>query len=320
MNRYARQMCLPEIGAKGQAQLSSARILVVGAGGLGATVLPALAGAGCGTIRVVDHDRVDESNLHRQTLFRMSDIGQPKATSIVRALTGLNPDCRIEPFTVRLYPALARQLVTEVDVVVDAADSIAATYALSDVCLKAGIPLVSASVLGRTGYAGGFCGSAPSYRAVFPDLPPVMANCASAGVMGPAVAMLGALQAQMTLSILLGHRPSPAGQMMSVDLANWRVSSFRFDHAPEPEVISPAIVGTSEILQTDIVIELRGEKEAPNMLAPARRMTGEDLENFDPPEGRRVVFVCATGLRAWRAAKALSRRWPNPVAVLAAGT
>lgn len=255
MTRYERQICLPEVGAQGQARLSQTSVLVVGAGGLGSAVLPLLAGAGCGLIIVVDPDRVEAGNLHRQTLYRMADIDRPKAECAARALRELNPECRVQAHVARLDPVLAQHLMPQVDVVVDAADSFAVTYALSDVCLSADVPFISASVLGRSGYVGGFCGGAPSYRAVFPDLPIKAQTCATAGVMGPVVAMLGTMQAQMTLSVLLGHDPSPLGQVITVDMAGWRVSSFRFDTAQEPEQAFPSVIAPSQITESDLVID-----------------------------------------------------------------
>ncbi|KFE34217.1 HesA/MoeB/ThiF family protein [Thioclava atlantica] len=320
MSRYARQTCLPEIGTEGQARLAQARVLVIGAGGLGASVLPLLAGAGVGALRVIDPDRVEESNLHRQTLFRMGDLGRPKAEIAAESLRALNPDCEVSPGVFRLDPANARAELARVDLVIDAADSFAVTYALSDLCHARGLPLVSASVLGRSGYAGGFCGGAPSYRAVFPDLPPALQNCASAGVMGPAVASLGALQAQMALSVLLGHVPSPLGQLVSVDLATWRFSGFRFDGAPEPGSGS-AVIALREIRPEDVVIDLRGEAEAPAPAHPrALRLSPEAVAAFQPDPGQRAVFVCATGLRAWCAATVLAARGPYETAIVAVGS
>lgn len=316
MNRYARQEILPEIGAAGQARLAAAKVLVVGAGGLGSALLPLLAGAGVGHLTVVDPDRVEASNLHRQTLYRMADLGQPKAKVAAREMRALNPDCHAQALVARLDPALARGLIATADVVVDAADSFAVTYALSDLCLVAHKPLISASVLGRAGYAGGFCAGAPSYRAVFPDLPPALQSCATAGVMGPAVALLGAMQAQMVLAVLLRHQPAPLGQMLRVDLANWQLSCFRFDAAPETS--GPEVIAAAEVLPNDLVIELRPESEAAQPAHPqAQRLSPEALH---PPAGQRVVFACTTGLRAWRAARTLSARCGNPVAILAAGS
>lgn len=317
MSRYARQICLPEVGVQGQARLAAARVLVVGAGGLGAALLPQLAGAGVGYLRVIDPDHVEESNLHRQTLFRMSDIGRPKAMVAAEALAALNPDCRIDPAILRLDPASARAEIAHVDLVVDAADAFAVTYALSDLCLLMGKPFISASVLGRMGYVGGFCSGSPSYRCVFPDLPATLANCAAGGVMGPVVATLGALQAQMVLSVLLNHDPNPLGQLISMDLQTWQLASFRFDDAPEPEHPGPMILALTEVQPDDLVIELRDAAEAPDLpLSQALRMSASELTGFAPDAGRRVVFSCATGLRAWRAARQLALRCENPTAVL----
>ena len=204
MSRYVRQMQVPGIGAVGQARLTASHVLVVGAGGLGCTVIPALAAAGVGRLTVVDPDVIELTNLHRQTLYTAADLGQPKAVAAAARARALNPECQAMALRVRLDPANTPALIDGADLVVDAADSFAVTYTLSDLCLATGKPLISASVIGRAGYAGGFCGAAPSYRAVFPDLPAQAASCASAGVLGPAVAALGAVQAQMALSVLIG--------------------------------------------------------------------------------------------------------------------
>lgn len=318
-DRYARQRCLPEIGTAGQDRIGRARVLVVGAGGLGATLLPQLAGAGVGRLWIVDHDTVALSNLHRQTLFRMGDLGRSKAQTAAAALAALNPDCRVTADPAPMTPERAADAVAAVDLVIDAADSFAVTYALSDACRVAGVGLISASVLGRAGYVGGFCGTAPSYRAVFPDLPPALGRCATGGVMGPVVATLGALQAQMALSVLAGLAPSPLGQMVRVDLAEWRMSGFRFDTAPEPDGPCPAIIGPAGICPADRLCDLRGADEAP-LFPGARRVTAIEAAALPPCPGRRTVLICASGLRAWRAAQALAARpGSGPVAILAAG-
>jgi sulfur-carrier protein adenylyltransferase/sulfurtransferase len=319
MSRYARQTCLAEVGETGQAKLASARVLVVGAGGLGATLLPLLVGAGIGHLQIVDGDTVEQSNLHRQTLFRMTDIGGFKAEVAAQALSSLNPDCQITALARHLDPYSARDVVAGADIVIDAADAFALSYALSDLCSAAQKPFLSASVLGRTGYAGGFCGRAPSLRAVFPDLPPNLQTCASAGVMGPAVAALGALLAQMCLSVILGHTPSALGQFISVDLQNWRFSGFRFDDAPEPLSVFPAIIGQANIIPTDRVFDLRDQAEAPLIAVKgAVRLNQQEIQHIAPETGRRVVLVCASGLRAWRAAHELSARGIPDIAILAA--
>ena len=303
MTRYARQMVLPEIGVAGQAKLARAHVLVVGAGGLGSAVLPLLAGAGVGRLRIIDPDVVDASNLHRQTLYRMFDLGRPKAEVAAETLAALNPDCTVSASIARLDPATGRDEVANTDLVIDAADSFAVSYALSDICLAMNSPLISASVLARRGYVGGFCAGAPSLRAVFSDPPPSAESCASAGVMGPVAATIGALQAQMALSVLLGHAPTALGQMLSLDLATWRLSGFRFDTAPEPASLSPVVVSYTDIMPQDLVVDLRDAVQPPVCPAP----------------GQRVVFVCSTGLRAWRAAAAMRIAGHADVAILGDG-
>lgn len=318
MSRYARQEILPEVGLAGQARLAAARVLVVGAGGLGATLIPALAGAGVGHLRIADPDRVEESNLHRQTLFRMADIGQPKADCAARAVLALNPDVRAEAVRARFDPDTAEALLAGVDLALDAADSHAASYTLSDACAARGLPMVSASVLGLAGHVGGFCGGGPSYRALFPDLPQSGATCATAGVLGPVVASLGAVQAQMALAVLLGLKPSPLGQLLRIDLRDWRLSQFRFDAAPEPQRRFP-FIGAAGVTAADQVVELRDEAEAPTPAIPgARRILPEALPGWQPAPGR-VVLCCRSGLRAWRAAEALAARGFTDLALLAAG-
>src|SRR5689334_12974417 len=157
MERYARQVALPEIGEEGQRRIGRATVLVVGAGGLGCAVLPYLCAAGVGHVIVVDHDVVEESNLHRQPLYRMSDLGRRKADASRAVLASLNPHVEIEAVVERLTPENARTLVERADIVVDAADRFAVTYILSDECARVGKPLVSASVIGLDGYAGVFC-------------------------------------------------------------------------------------------------------------------------------------------------------------------
>lgn len=305
MSRYSRQEILPEIGREGQARLARAHAVVAGAGGLGSTLLPLLAGAGVGRITIFDPDRVEEHNLHRQTLYRMADLGAPKAEAAARQLSAFNPEIRVDPAPCALWPGHEAATLARADLVIDAADTLAASYALSDHCHTNGTPLISASVQGRRGYAGGFCGGvAPSLRAIFPDPDPGAESCASAGVMGPAVALLGALQAQMALAVLLGHMPSPLGLMVSADLADWQLSHFRFDDASEPARPIPEILAPSQVVPEDLLIDLRQGETPPASL----------------PEERRVVFLCVTGLRAWRAARALAELGHPRVAIAAAGT
>ena len=313
-NRYQRQTMLPDIGNAGQARLRGASVLVVGAGGLGAPVLQYLAGAGIGHLTVVDPDRVAVENLHRQTIFAESDAGRPKVEAAAAYCRRLNSDVSVTARDEALTPLHAKAWVPEADVVLDCADSFAVSYMLSDAGRDAGTPLISASVAGRSGYVGGYCGGVPSLRAVFPDLPETLASCAATGVMGPVVGLIGSLQAQMALHLLLGMTPSPLGQLVQVDAATFRSSTFRFDGSPEPETVWP-FIARSEIRETDLVIELRGEAEAPVPVTPNALRSLPDV--LDPEQ--RVVLCCAAGIRAWHAAKRLAEKGPREMVLLAAG-
>ncbi|MDC0657358.1 ThiF family adenylyltransferase [Leisingera sp. SS27] len=319
MSRYARQVILPEVGAEGQERLARAHVLVVGAGGLGCPVLQYLGGAGVGRITVMDGDVVEESNLHRQVLYSAADIGSPKAEAARRHVLAANPGLQVTAQALRLDAANAEQMVAAADLVVDAADSFAVSYILSDECLRQGKVLISASALGQSGYAGGFCGGAPSLRAVFPDLPAQAATCATAGVMGPVVGMIGALQAQLVLKALLGHQPSPLGQLFVFRLEDLQVSSFRFDGAEEPEDTLP-FVSAAQILPGDTVVELRDTAEAPQPAVPqALRIARTDLPAAGLPREGRIVLCCRSGLRAWGAARDLQQAGYSDLALLAAG-
>lgn len=321
-DRYARQIIMPEVGPEGQARLARTSILVVGAGGLGCPVSSYLVGAGIGRLLLVDPDWVEESNLHRQPLYRMGDVGRLKVEAAADALAAYNPGVEIEALAFRLAPDNVAGLVARADVVVDAADSFAATYVLSDACYEAGKPLVSASIVGLSGYVGAFCGGRPSYRAVFPEMPARAADCATAGVLGPAVATLGLLQAQMALLLALGLEPSPLGRVISFDARRIGFGGFSFAGAPEPLAGSFPFIAPSQLSVGDIVVELRGVEEAPVPTAPdAIRLTVEEIDglSLDEAEGRRVVLCCRSGIRAARAASRLAARGTTDLVLMALG-
>lgn len=320
--RYARQIMLPEVGASGQARLSAARVLIVGAGGLGCPVLQYLAAAGVGSLHIIDPDRIDESNLHRQPLYRMSDLGALKVEAARAALLALNPQVIIEALAERLTPANVAHRLEPVDLVIDAADNFAVTYTLSDACLATGKYLISASVLGWSGYAGVFCGTAPSYRALFPELPERAGSCAANGVLGPAVGMLGTLEAQLALSLLLGLEAGVAGRLITVELQRLHFGGFSFLTASEPPTLWSHFIDITAVEDKDILVDLRDAAEAP-VAASSRavRRTTESLLQVDPqlPREQRIVLCCRTGLRAWRAARALAQRGYDKLALVALG-
>ncbi|HEY8052276.1 MAG TPA: HesA/MoeB/ThiF family protein [Steroidobacteraceae bacterium] len=320
--RYSRQTILAEVGDAGQARLAGAHVLVVGAGGLGCAVLEYLTAAGVGRLTIVDPDHVEESNLHRQPLYRMADLGHLKVQAAQTALQQLNPEVRIDVVAGRLGAGNAVHLVTAVDLVVDAADSFAVTYVLSDACQGASRPLVSASVLGLKGYVGVFCAGAPSYRAVFPEMPRQGGSCATAGVLGTAVGVMGTLQAHLTLAVLLDLKPPVAGRLLSVDFRTLHVAEISFGNAREPDESPLRFIDPADVTDSDVVIDLRSVTEAPRSpFAAALRTDVETLEarRVSVPSAPRVVLCCRTGVRAWRAARALTAQGHRNIALIALG-
>jgi molybdopterin/thiamine biosynthesis adenylyltransferase len=319
-DRYARQIVLSEVGPAGQAKLAAASVLVVGAGGLGCPVLQYLAGAGVGRLVIVDHDTVEETNLHRQPLYAMADIGKPKADVAALALRRFNPEIAATAVVERLTPQNVAALVAGVDVVIDSADSFAATYILSDACLAAAKPLVSASVIGMTGYAGVFCGGGPSYRAVFPDVAVDGGTCASVGVLGTAVAVVGGLQAHLALHVLLGLEPAALGRVITFDARRLAFGGFGFDGSPEPDRFVP-FIAPAAVTADDLVVDLRGLDEAPQSPFPgARRLGVDDVDAvLAEPAGRRIVLCCRSGQRALAAADRLRERGAADLALVALG-
>jgi sulfur-carrier protein adenylyltransferase/sulfurtransferase len=214
MNRYARQMILPEIGPEGQARLSRAHVLVVGAGGLGVPVLQYLAGAGVGP----DHagrwrpgGRPATCTASRFTAWTRS--ASPRRRSPPPRCAALNPDVGVSAHVDWLDPANAPALVDAADLVLDCADTFRGEPHAVGCLPRFGQAADHGLGLALSGYVAGCCGGAPSLRAIFPDLPERGATCATPGVMGPVVGTIGALQAQMALSVLLGLNPPPLGQL-----------------------------------------------------------------------------------------------------------
>ncbi|MGL1920637.1 MAG: HesA/MoeB/ThiF family protein [Hyphomicrobiales bacterium] len=320
MSRYARQEILSEFGTEGQNRLVDAHILVVGAGGLACPALQYLVGAGIGEITIVDHDVISLSNLHRQTLYREDQVGFSKAQMAVLALSKLNADCKLCPVVSTLNPSNVAELVKQADIILDCADSFAVSYILSDECMAQNRPLISASALEFSGYVGGFCGEKPSLRAVFPDLPSRAATCATSGILGSVVGTIGAMQAQMAIAHIVGITPSPLGQLVSLDLKNYRFGGFRFDQAPEPEQNILRFISETSLLKDDFIVELRGLDEAPKAIKPnALRHNISQFEQKQPlPQtNQRAVLCCHSGLRAWQAARHLQNYWDGEISLIA---
>ena len=266
----------------------------------------------------MDPDIVAVSNLHRQTLFRVGDLGLSKAMVVVNHMADLNIDCKIVPITHQLTPDNVDAYTTDVDLGIDCADNFAVSYTLSDNCLGR-LPFIHASVVGMAGYVGGFCAGSPGLRAVFPDLPDRFGNCNEDGVLGPIVGVIGSLQAQFAIGVVIGQSPSPLGQMVTYDAGANRFSGFRFDGAADPNACLQ-FISPSQVQQDDFVIDLRDASEAPLVTSNAVRAKLDAIVPDLPlADAGRVVLCCQSGQRAWIAAKKLSEFWSGPISLIAAG-
>jgi molybdopterin/thiamine biosynthesis adenylyltransferase/rhodanese-related sulfurtransferase len=218
--RYARHLTLPEVGEAGQRRLLEAKVLLVGAGGLGSPAALYLAAAGVGTLGVVDDDTVDASNLQRQILHATDRIGTPKVESARRALAGLNPDVTVVPHATRLTKANVRELLAPYDLVVDGSDNFATRYLLNDACVLLAKPNVHGSIFRFEGQATTFVpGAGPCYRCLFPSPPPpeLAPNCAEAGVLGVLPGTIGLLQATEAFKLILGVGDLLVGRLLTYD-------------------------------------------------------------------------------------------------------
>lgn len=249
MERYSRQLRLPQVGVEGQRRLQASRVLVVGAGGLGSPAAYYLAAAGVGRLRIVDHDHVDRSNLQRQILHSDARIGQAKVASAQQTLTGLNPLVEIEAIEERVSADNIERLLQDVDVVLDGSDNFPARYLLNDACVKLGKPLVYGAVQQFQGQvsvfdAGRHRGSKPCYRCLFPEPPPpeFAPNCADAGVLGVLPGVIGLLQATEVLKLVLGIGDPLSGRVLHFDALSMRFREMRLPHDPECPVCAPGRV------------------------------------------------------------------------------
>ena len=236
LRRYARHLILPEVGPEGQRRLKAARVLVVGAGGLGSPLALYLAAAGVGTLGLVDFDVVDASNLHRQILFGTPDVGRPKLAAAAERLRAMNPNLRIEPFEQRLTSANALAIVRAFDVVADGTDNFPTRYLVNDACVLEGKPNVYASVFRFEGQASIFwAAKGPCYRCLFAEPPPpgLVPSCAEGGVLGVLPGLLGTMQAAETLKLILGAGDPLIGRLVLVDALGMRFRELKIRKNPD---------------------------------------------------------------------------------------
>lgn len=231
LDRHSRHILLPQVGAEGQIRLSKARVLCVGAGGLGSPVIQYLAAAGIGHLTVVDDDEIDISNLQRQIIHRSSDVGTPKADSAKRFVNELDPNISIDSKVVRLTPENAKVLFNGHDLIIDGTDNIATRYLIDDTCVDLGITWVYGSVYRFEGQVSVFnLNGGPRYRDLFPDAPPeeLIPSCSEAGVLGVLPGLIGCFQAIEAIKIIVGIGTPLVGKLLIYDTleSNQRILTF----------------------------------------------------------------------------------------------
>lgn len=338
--RYSRHLLLPEIGIAGQEKIRAARVLVVGAGGLGSPASLYLAAAGIGTLGVIDHDRIDISNLQRQVLFDTAAIGSSKAECARTRLLALNPTINVLAHDMELRPANAMDLLARYDLVIDGSDRLATRYLVNDVCVLLAKPLVSAAIHRFEGQAMSYLpGRGPCYRCLFPKSEDgVVPNCAEAGVLGVLPGIMGALQAAEALKIVVGIGAPLRGRLLTFDALamSWHEFSFarRSDCAvcgEEPSIrnaqdsAAAGLDNSSSDIERLEPAQLQARMQRPMSAGAAATLVDvRETHEFSvshlpgainiplPELPRRLadlplhcstVFICRSGARSWAAAK-----------------
>ena len=270
--RYQRHLTLAEIGAAGQEKLKAARVLVVGAGGLGSPAALYLAAAGCGTLGLLDCDRVELSNLQRQVLFDSSDLARSKAEAGRERLASLNPEIRVVAHALELKAANVRAVFKDYDLVLDGTDRLATRYLVNDACVILGLPLVSAAIHRFEGQVMTYVpGRGPCYRCVFPQAPEgVVPNCAQAGVLGVLPGVLGTLQATEAIKLITGVGEPLLGRLLTYDALEMRFHEFSVARRPDCAVCGNA----------PSITEPRDPAPLPAVAGAVRRITAGALNEL----------------------------------------
>ena len=332
--RFARHISLQEIGLEGQRKLAASSVLVVGAGGLGSPAALYLAAAGVGTIGLVDHDRIDISNLQRQILYTTAEVGAGKAETARARLQALDPDLRVVAHDVKLAAANVADLFSRYDVILDGTDRLAVRYLVNDACVILGKPLVSAAIHRFEGQAMTYLpGRSPCYRCLYPASSDALTpNCADAGVLGVLPGVMGSLQATEAIKLLLGIGEPLLGRLLVYDALSLSFDEFRFRRRSDCAVCgdTPTITriqsDEDELLHNidewtpeQLAEELKSGREDQLLLVDVReahewaagRLPGSvhiPLATLprhvgDIPADRTPVFICAVGGRSMAACR-----------------
>lgn len=333
LKRYSRQMILPGLGLQGQEKLKTARVLMIGAGGLGCPVLQYLAAAGVGSIGIVDDDVVDISNLHRQILYTAEDAGQPKALIAQRKLAQLNPFAELTAYNERITAANAQQLIAPFDVVMDGSDNFKTRYLVNDVCRALNKPLVFGSIFKFEGQVSVFNHrGGPNYRDIFPEAPPEkeVPNCAETGVIGVLPGMVGSYMANEAIKLICGIGEILRGQLLTINALDNSVRIFRFGKIPgssylqrNQDIIQPDKAPekkSSTPMEVDLLTLNTWRRDEPGAICLIDVREAYEFEDFNigginiplaelaerlselPADKTKIVFCCQSGQRSKQAA------------------
>jgi molybdopterin/thiamine biosynthesis adenylyltransferase/rhodanese-related sulfurtransferase len=350
--RYSRHLALSEIGVAGQEKLKAAKVLVVGAGGLGSPSILYLAAAGVGTIGIVDFDKVDVSNLQRQVLFDTASIGEPKAEAAAKRLKALNPNLNVIAHQVELRASNVRDIFKDYDMVLDGTDRFATRYLVNDACVLLGKPLVSAAIHRFEGQALTYIPNrGPCYRCLFPEPPTdgLVPNCAEAGVLGVLPGVLGTIQATEAIKLITGIGEPLLGRLLTYDALGIRFDEFKFSRRDEcavcgkqPTIKEPqdaAEFCSSDVLaairrlsapelqvrlvrEPVVLIDVREPREfAAGHVADAINVPIAELQQRigELPRDQQLIFVCRSGARSLMACGIAARAGIITIAHLEGG-
>lgn len=325
--RFQRQTNLPQIGRKGQQKLQNARILCIGAGGLGSPALLYLAAAGVGRLGIVDADRIELSNLQRQVLFTEADIGKLKVDAAARHLRALNSECQIDTYPVRLSLKNSEELINQYDVIIDGSDNFATRYLVNDTCVVLNKPLVQASVQQFQGQCLVVVPNSPCYRCLFPQPPQQAPDCNSAGVLGMLPGIFGNIQALEAVKYSVGLESALTQQLLTLDGLNWQWQQLQRHIDPECAAcqqhqslqqlhgetmnseLDPSDLDTYLQQHSDaIVLDVRTAEEfADGHLETCLHIPLNELQQrlSELPQDKELIVACAHGLRSQFAVQCL---------------
>jgi sulfur-carrier protein adenylyltransferase/sulfurtransferase len=334
VSRYARQVTLPEIGEDGQRKLLDSSVLVVGAGGLGSPTAIYLAAAGVGRIGLVDFDRVDITNLHRQVLYGTSAVGRPKLEAARERLEDLNDDVRIETHETRLTSENALDIIPNYDVVIDGTDNFATRYLVNDACVMLGKPNVYGSIFRFDGQVSVFATpEGPCYRCLYPEPPPahLVPSCAEGGVLGVLPGVIGTLQATEAIKLITGVGETLAGRLLLFDALRMTFRTMKLprrceQHAPITKLIDYEEfcnrMTSTDITPAEVAERLgRGEEIVLLDVREPYEWSAGHIENAqhiplaqvpqrlgEIPKDREIVAICRMGGRSERARQFLAQQ------------